>query len=83
MQRKLRAAATWCARINGLSPYDRGGREWYYALVGESLFRDWKEKGARLGELLAFSRIRPVLGAEVQGSLPLLATPASATRDRA
>src|SRR5690606_7481528 len=35
VQRKLRAAATWCGRINELSPYDRSGREWHYALVGE------------------------------------------------
>lgn len=71
VQRKLKAAATWCSRINALDPYQRGGREWHYALLGESLFYDWKGKGARLGELLAFSRIRPAVGAESQGSLPL------------
>ena len=36
VQRKLKAAATWCSRINALSPYDRSGREWHYALVGDN-----------------------------------------------
>lgn len=71
VQRKLRAAATWCSRINELAPYDRGGREWHYALVGESLFFDWKNKRARLDELLAFSRIRLASGVQAQGALPL------------
>ena len=35
VQRKLKAAATWCKRINELPPYDRSGREWHYALIGE------------------------------------------------
>ncbi len=71
VQRKLRAAATWCERINSLPPYDRGGRTWHYALVGEDLFHDWRGKGARLGELLAFSRIRPAASRLAQGALPL------------
>src|SRR5690606_6256570 len=58
VQRKLRAAATWCTRINDLEPDLRGGREWHYALVGESVFFDWRDKGARLAELLAFARVR-------------------------
>lgn len=71
VQRKLKAAATWCRRINELAPYDRGGREWHYALVNESVFDDWRRKGARLGELLAFSRIRRVADATAQVPLPL------------
>ncbi|MGN6112421.1 MAG: DEAD/DEAH box helicase family protein [Luteimonas sp.] len=58
VQRKLRAATSWCARINALPPEQRGGREWHYALLGESTFHDWRDKGGRLDELLAFSRIR-------------------------
>ena len=71
VQRKLKAAATWCKRINELPAYDRGGREWHYALVNESIFDDWRRKGARLGELLAFSRIRTVADATSQGTLSL------------
>jgi len=71
VQRKLKAAVAWCRRINELLPYDRSGREWHYALVNESVFFDWRQKGAHLSELLAFSRIRPSIGLESQGSLEL------------
>ncbi|GGJ97836.1 DEAD/DEAH box helicase family protein [Luteimonas terricola] len=71
VQRKRKAAATWCGRINELSPYDRDGREWHYALVGESLFEDWRGKHARMADLLAFCRIRSVAGRADQGSLAI------------
>lgn len=71
VQRKLRAAATWCERINGLAPYDRDGRIWHYALIGESLFHDWKRNGARLAELLEFSRVRPAPRLDAQQALTL------------
>ncbi|MHB1271757.1 MAG: DEAD/DEAH box helicase family protein [Rhodanobacter sp.] len=71
VQRKLRAATTWCERINTLDAELRGERTWHYALVGESLFHDWREKGARLAGLLAFSRIRATPTAQSQGGLAL------------
>ncbi|KPN17153.1 restriction endonuclease subunit R [Xanthomonas sp. Mitacek01] len=71
VQRKRKAAATWCERINQLAPYDRGGRVWHYALVGEDLFYDWRSKNARLDDLLSFSRIRAVVSANDQGGLDL------------
>lgn len=71
VQRKLKAATTWCERINALDAELRGGRVWHYALVGESLFHDWRDKGARLGELLAFSRARAAPTAQSQGGLAL------------
>ncbi len=71
VRRKLKAATTWCERINALDAEQRGGRHWHYALVGESLFHDWREKGARLDELLAFSRARAVPTAQSQGGLAL------------
>jgi type III restriction enzyme len=69
VQRKLKAATTWCGRINALDAEQRGGRDWHYALVGESLFHDWRQQGARLGELLAFSRARAAPTAQAQGGL--------------
>lgn len=69
VQRKLKAAATWCERINGLAPDDRNGHRWHYALLGESLFWDWKQNGARLADLLAFARVRPAPRADAQGDL--------------
>ena len=70
VQRKLRAATTWCGRINALPAHERGGREWHYALVGESMFHDWRTKGGRLDDLLAFCRVRPP-DRETQGALAL------------
>jgi type III restriction enzyme len=69
--RKRKAAAAWCERINELPPELRGGLPWHYALVGETIFHDWHRKGARLGELLAFSRVRETLRREAQGGLDL------------
>ncbi|ODV24779.1 MAG: restriction endonuclease subunit R [Rhodanobacter sp. SCN 68-63] len=70
VQRKLKAATTWCERINALEPGLRGERQWHYALVGEALFHDWRQQGARLAELLAFSVARPATGGK-QGRLDL------------
>ncbi len=56
VQRKLKAANTWCRRINDLLPEQRSGREWHYALVGEVAVRDWHRKGSPLADLLAFAR---------------------------
>ena len=71
VQRKLKAASTWCERINALASAQRSDRSWHYALVGESVFWDWKQKNARLGELLAFSRARAIPTMQAQGSLVL------------
>ena len=69
--RKRKAASAWCERINELLPELRGGLPWHYALVGESAFHDWQRKGARLGELLAFSRVREAPRRQAQGGLKL------------
>lgn len=69
VQRKLKSATAWCERINGLPPEQRDGLPWHYVLLGESLFRDWRGKGARLGDLLEFSRVRPVANASLQAGL--------------
>ncbi|HRK79171.1 MAG TPA: DEAD/DEAH box helicase family protein [Thiobacillus sp.] len=71
VQRKLKSATAWCERINGLPPEQRDGLPWHYVLLGESQFRDWRSKGARLGELLDFARVRPLNDASLQGRLAL------------
>jgi len=58
VKRKRRAALAWCERINALDAAARMGREWHYALVGEALFYEWRDKGASLPELLNFARLR-------------------------
>ena len=69
VQRKLKSATAWCERINSLPPEQRDGLPWHYVLLGESLFRDWRSKGARLGDLLEFARVRPVANASLQAGL--------------
>ncbi|OGT11863.1 MAG: hypothetical protein A3F73_11295 [Gallionellales bacterium RIFCSPLOWO2_12_FULL_59_22] len=69
VQRKLKAATAWCGRINGLNAELRGGLPWHYVLLGEALFHDWRSKGARLGELLNFARVRPLTDVSTQERL--------------
>ncbi len=71
VQRKRKAAIAWCERVNGLAPELRDNVPWHYVLLGETLFRDWRDKGARLGELLNFARARPLADASAQGRLAL------------
>lgn len=71
VQRKLKAASAWCRRINDLPAEHREGRPWHYVLLGESLFWDWRDKGARLEELLEFSRVREAAGGTDQARLAL------------
>jgi type III restriction enzyme len=58
VQRKLKSAVHWCERINQLPEDDRNGFTWRYVLLGQKIYEDWQQKGARLGELLEFSRVR-------------------------
>ncbi len=71
VQRKLKAATSWCERTNALPPGERSDLPWHYVLLGESLFYDWRSKGARLADLLAFARVRPLASAAAQGTLTL------------
>jgi type III restriction enzyme len=59
VRRKQRAALAWCQQLNRLDPELRGNREWHYVLLGESVVKDWKSKGARASELLAYASIKP------------------------
>jgi type III restriction enzyme len=58
VQRKLKAAAAWCDRINGLPAEDRSNLTWHYVLLGENVFLEWRSKGERLAALCEFARIR-------------------------
>lgn len=72
VQRKLKAATAWCERISGLPTEDgQAERPWNYVLLGERLFAEWREKGARLPELLNFARVRPLAAPGLQGRLEL------------
>ncbi len=66
VQRKLKAAVSWCERINSLPAHERQNLPWHYVLLGEALVDEWQAKGARLAELLDFARLRPVAQATDQ-----------------
>lgn len=69
VQRKLKAAVAWCDRINQLPASARHERNWHYVLLGQEMFNDWRSKGARLPELLAFARVRDMANKQAQGAL--------------
>jgi type III restriction enzyme len=56
--RKKIAAVAWCERVNELPPEQRSGRAWNYCLLGETLFYEFREKGATMEEILQFARVR-------------------------
>ena len=69
VQRKLKAASAWCERINAATQDMDGALTWHYVLLGEDAFRDWRDKGARLSELLDYARVWPVATADAQQRL--------------
>ena len=69
VQRKLKAATAWCQRINDLPADLRGGLPWHYVLLAEDVVYEWQGKGARLGELLDYARLRPLAEASLQEQL--------------
>ena len=56
--RKQRAAVSWCEQINGLAPGQRDDCTWHYVVLGEDAVRDWREKNARVSELLEYAQLR-------------------------
>ncbi|MFC0709090.1 hypothetical protein [Azorhizophilus paspali] len=69
VQHKLKAAQTWCERIDVLLLEQRQALSRHHVLLGESLFHDWRVKGASLAELLRFGRSWPVAAIERQSRL--------------
>jgi type III restriction enzyme len=71
VQRKLKAAAAWCEKINALTAASRSDLPWHYVLLGEHVFWDWRNKGERLAVLCEFAKIRNTLFPTSQQQLPL------------
>jgi type III restriction enzyme len=69
VQRKQKAAVTWCERINQLPDGERSDLNWHYVLLGESVFYEWREKRASLAELCSYARIRHVVSPMIQSRL--------------
>lgn len=68
VQRKKMAAVNWCANINRLPAEKRASRDWRYVLLSEATFYEWRDKNARMAEMLDFARLREQTGA-IQASL--------------
>lgn len=62
---RVAAGDPQCHRgVRGATQYQPDVR--HYALVGESLFFEWRDQGARLADLLDYARIRPAASREAQ-----------------
>jgi len=60
VKRKKRAAVAWCDKINGLAPDQRSGAEWQYVLLGEQVFKDWRDKGASIRDMMEYAKLRSI-----------------------
>ncbi|MCX7256426.1 MAG: DEAD/DEAH box helicase family protein [Polaromonas sp.] len=69
VQRKLKAATAWCQRLNELPADLRASLPWHYVLLAENMVYEWQSKGARLGELLDYARLRPLASSSQQAQL--------------
>ncbi len=58
VQRKLKAGAAWCERINALPEASRSTVNWSYVLLGEDAFWEWRNTGERLSALCEFAKVR-------------------------
>lgn len=58
VQRKQKAALAWCDQINELPERERGGRDWAYVLLGESIVNEWHRKNATVTDLLEYAKLR-------------------------
>jgi type III restriction enzyme len=68
VQRKLKAAQTWCERINDLPEEKRGNREWHYVLLGEETFYNRRDNNDTMANMLRFAKVH---GREKEEQLPL------------
>lgn len=71
VQRKLKAAAAWCGRVNDLPVGQRSNLPWHYVLLGENVFWDWRNKGERLAALCEFAKIRNTTLSAAQDQLQM------------
>lgn len=60
VKRKKRAAVDWCEKINNLPLEHRSNVNWQYVLLSESVFYEWRDKGASIYEMLDFAKLRTV-----------------------
>jgi len=56
--KKKNSALYWINKVNNLSSEKRDNAKWSYVLLDQSLFNDWKRKGATMKEVLDFAKLR-------------------------
>lgn len=66
VQRKLKAAALYCERINLLPPSQRNNETWAYALVGEARVEQYIKARGTVAELLNMAKVRQSSNVEQQ-----------------
>ena len=66
VQRKLKAAALFCQRINSLSPEQRNNEVWSYALLGESIVEQYIKASGSVSEVLNYAKVRQTIPADQQ-----------------
>jgi len=66
VQRKLKAAALYCQRINSLSPDQRNNETWGYALIGESIVEQYIKASGSVSDVLNYSKVRQLATSEQQ-----------------
>jgi len=56
--KKKNSALYWINKVNNLSSEKRDNAKWNYVLLDQSLFDDWRRKGATMQEILDFAKLR-------------------------
>jgi type III restriction enzyme len=56
--RKQKSALRWVERINSLPLDKREGLTWHYAVLGDAIFYDWRNKRMNILDMLKFAELR-------------------------
>ena len=66
VQRKLKAAALYCVRINSLPAEKRNNENWSYALIGQNRVEQYIKANGTVAELLTLAKVTQVVNVEQQ-----------------
>jgi len=64
VQKKQISALNWIDRVNRLPTELRSNATWEYVIVGDTFFKDWRDKGASVEEMLEFAKLRSKASAQ-------------------
>lgn len=66
VQRKLKAAALYCVRINSLPADKRNNENWSYALIGQNRVEQYIKANGTVAELLTLAKVTQVVNVQQQ-----------------